>query len=214
MFKKLSELVESGTIDKAVAEALDTEISAELTTLRDEAKKYRVERDDMTKSFDEVKHAKEDMESKLSDFDDKIKAARLEGKSEIVKELEQEREKQNQLLDNLSKFETENKKLKITNAINEQLGKVKIKADVRSDVEMLLASGANLTDDGVIQYGDKALDEGIKEFFESRQSYLEPVGDPGSGSNNGGGGGGSPKGNFGGDKSERLKAIDEMINKG
>ena len=213
MFKKLSELVEAGTIDKEVAEAIDTEISSELSTLRDEAKKYRLEKEELAKAFEEVKTSKEDMSAKLNEFDERIKRAKEEGKSEVARELEAEREKHTTLMENLQKFEQENKKLKVTNAVNEALSSFKVKPDVRQDVATLLSSTVQLAEDGTVQYGDKPLNDGIKEFFEARQSYLEPEGQPGSGAENRGGGTKAPKGNLGGSKEERLAAIKDMINK-
>ncbi len=212
MFEAIAKLVESNGISKEAAEALNKEVSAKLAELRDEAKKYRIEKEELAKSFDDVKAARDELAEKMKDIDEKINAARNEGKSELVAELEKERTEKAKLHDDLSRFEQENTKLKITNAVNSELGKYKVKSDLRTDAEMVLSSLTKVTENGLV-FGEEgiALEEGVKQYFDSRKSYLEPEGTPGSGSGNQGGSGGNAPKNMGGSREERVAAIKDMI---
>ncbi len=185
LFNKIQELLESGSLTEEVANALDAEVSKALSDLRQEAKTNREKADELLKSFENVKTSKESLESQLATVEDKIKEAKKQGQDEIVQKLEAEQQRQQDLMQELQKFEKENEKLKIQNAISENLNAFKIKQDVRNDVQQLLAVQARIDGDK-IYLGEQPLEDGLNSFFENRKSYLEPVGNPtGSGAQNG-----------------------------
>ena len=212
MFRKLEELLESGTLDRDVAEAIDTEITKAHTGLKDERETLSKKNKELTSSFEEIMGAKTSLEAQLSDYDEKIKTAKDEGKGEVVKQLEAERQKQKELADNLKSFESENKKLKIANAVSKELGKYSVRKDLRSDAEVVLQSMVSIGDDGVIFGEGQTIEDGVKGYFETRKSYLESAGDGGgSGASGGQGGGKTTKGNFSGNSEERKSSIQNMI---
>jgi chromosome segregation ATPase len=211
MFKKIEELVESGAIQKEAAEALDAEIQTELSTLRAEAKGYRVERDELAKSFESAKQAKEQLEAKTADIDKQIESAKEAGKAELVTVLQAERAKNEELVGTVSQMEKVNTELRVSNAIASELGKYQVKKEAFADVQELLRLKA-VADNETVKIGDKPIDEGIKHFFESRKTYLEPVGGAGSGSGGTGGSGSVPnKGDLGGDMEARTAAIQAKL---
>ena len=211
MFKKVEELLESESITKEVAEALDSEIGTALSALRDESKGFREERDTLLKSFEEVTKHKEELDSKLNNYDEKIKAAKDEGKSELTKQLEDERLAHTKLIDTLSSVEQENSRLKVSNAVSEQLAKYNIKKDLVGDAKTVLQGFIVAGEDG-LKFGDgKSVEEGIKEYFDSRTSFLEPQGEPGSGAGGNGGSGHSNKMDMTGSKESRLQSIENML---
>ncbi len=214
MFEAVKVLLENETISQEVATKLDSEISSKLGELRDEAKANRLEKEELAKSFNEVKKVKDDLEAKVGNIDEKIRLAKEEGKSDIVKVLEQERAEHKTLSDNLASFEKENTKLRINSAVSSELNKYKVKGDLVGDATTVL-SGMTRVEDGNVLFGEDGttLEDGVKSYFESRQSYLEPQGNGGSGAK-GGGGGSQPKGNMGGTTTERLSAIQSMIDDG
>ena len=64
-----------------------------------------------------------------------------------------------------------------------------------------------------LMIGDLSIEDGVKDFFENRKSYLEATGGQGSGSGGQGGSGGNSKGSFGGDPKEMVNAVRDMIGK-
>ncbi len=216
MYETLKTAVETGKISTEVAEALSLGIyeenKTELTSLRDEAKRHRVEKEEVIKSFDEVKTTRDDLLKKVGDIDKQIETARNEGKSELQSELEKERTAQHDLADRLSVFEKENIGLKISNGISSELGKYQVKKESFEDVSELLRMKATSGENGLM-IGDLSIEDGVKDFFENRKSYLEAAGGQGSGSGGQGGSGGNIKADMGGDKTERLSAIQTMIDK-
>ena len=204
MFNALSTLLESNTITPEVAEALDNEISGELKKLRDESSGLRVKNKELTSSFEEITGAKTALEAQLSDFDEKIKLAKDEGKGEVVKQLEAERQKQDELMKSLSGFEKENTRLKIANAVSTELSKYDVKSDLRGDAEVVLRSMVAINENG-IAFGDGlSIEDGVKGYFETRGSYLKPLGD-GNGSGAQGAGG-----NSGGANSMERTAFEKL----
>ncbi len=214
MFEAVKALLENDTITKEVAESLDAEINSKLTGLRDEAKKYRLEKDEIVKSFEDIKSSNDDMKIKIADVDKQIETARNEGKAELVTQLESERQNHVKLSDQLSVFEKENKSLKITNAVNDEMSKYKVKSDLVGDARTVLSGLTRVTDDGIV-FGENgtSVEEGVKAYFETRGSFIEPQGEAGSGSQNSGGSGNTVKGNMGGSRDERLSAINNMMEK-
>ena len=213
MFDAVRVLLENKTISGEVATALDSEISTQLSTLRDEAKGYRLKNEELIKSFDGIKETNIGLESKLSGFDESIKQAKLDGKSEVVTELEAERESTLTLQEQLGTFEKQNNSLRVENALNAELGKYKVRADLRDGAMMQLQASTKLDDKG-LSFGDGlSLEEGVKGFFDTRASYLEATGTGGGQDNSGGGSSNQAKGNFGGDSGEHLQAVKAMMEK-
>ena len=192
MFKKLSELLEAGKIDKEVAESLDSEISVSLKELRDESASYRVKYQDLNKSFESVSKTKDDLEAKLTNFDEAIKKAKEEGKSELVSELETQRKDMQVLNDNLSSIQAENKSLKIETALNSGLSKYDV---VDADLVGSYVKGLVELDGDALKYKDGenslALDDGLKKFFDDKPHLLKSQGNGGSGAGNSGNSGDS-----------------------
>jgi len=215
MFEAVKALLESDTITSEVADKLNGEINSKLSELRDEAKKYRLEKEDIVRSFNDVKASNDDLKSKVVDIDKQIETARDEGKAELVKQLETERATHAKLSDQISSFEVENKKLRINDAVNSEIAKYKVKSDLVGDAKTVLSGLTRVTDDGIV-FGEDggSVEEGVRAYFDKRGSYLEPVGDTGSGANGGGGSGNTTKPNMGGDRDARLSAIQNMIDKG
>jgi len=191
MFKKLGELLEAGKIDKEVADALDAEISGSLKELRDESASWRVKYQDLNKSFESVSKTKEDLEAKLSNFDEAIKKAKEEGKSELVTELEAQRQEMQTLQDNLTSIQEQNKALKVESALTSGLSKYDV---VDSDLVGNYIKGLVELDGDALKYKDGenslALDDGLKKFFEDKPHLLKSQGNGGSGAGNGGNSGG------------------------
>ena len=187
MFKKLKELLESDTISKEVADALDSEIQTELTSLRNEAKSYREKYDELNTTFNEVSESKKSLETQVTSLDEKIKQAKEDGKKELVDELEKERNEKNELVDKFNKVEATNKKLKIENSLSKSLsGFDLIDAEIVSEV---LSVKLELKDDAVIFNDGKSLEDGLKNFFDSKPHLLKAKGSNGSGADADGSGG-------------------------
>ena len=182
----LKELLESDTISKAVADALDGEIQTELTSLRNEAKSYREKYDELNTTFNEVSESKKSLEAQVTSLDEKIKQAKEDGKKELVDELEKERNEKNELVDKFNKVEATNKKLKIENSLSKSLsGFDLIDAEIVSEV---LSVKLELKDDAVIFNDGKSLEDGLKNFFDSKPHLLKAKGNVGSGADGDGSG--------------------------
>ena len=194
MFKKLSELLEAGKIDKEAAELLDSEISVSLKDVRDESASWRIKYQDLNKSFESVSKTKDDLEVKLSTFDEAIKKAKEDGKSELVTELETQRKDMQILQDNLSSIQKQNKSLKIETALNSGLGKYDV---VDSDLVGNYIKGLVELDGDTLKYkdGDNSLtlEDGLSKFFEDKPHLLKAQGTSGSGAGNGSNSGGASK---------------------
>ena len=194
MFKKLKELLEAGKIDKEVADALDGEIATALKEKNDEAAKWRVKYNDLNKNFESVSQAKEDLEGKLANFDTEIQKAKDEGKSELVKELEAQKSQMQELQNNLSAIQEQNRALKIETALNGGLGKYDV---VDADLVGTYIKGLVELDGENLKYKDGenslSLEDGLKKFFEDKPHLLKAQGNGGSGANGGVNSGGTLK---------------------
>ena len=190
MFKKLQQLLEAGKLSQELAEEIDGEISTSLKSLRDENASWRVKYNDLNKNYEAISQTKEDLESKLSSFDDAIKKAKEEGKSELVKELESLRQETQKLQENLASIEAQNKALKVENALSAELGKYEV---IDADVLTSVLKSAVVLDKDSLKFKDGdallALEDGIKMFFEKKPHLLKPKGNSGSGAGNGVNGG-------------------------
>ena len=181
MFNKLKDLLEAGKIEKDVAEEIDGEITKALNDLRDEAAKWRVKFNDLNKNFESVSQAKDDLEGKLANFDEAIKKAKEEGKSELVKELEAQKSQMQELQENLVAIQEQNKALKIETAISNALGKYDV---VDADLVGYYLKSKIEIDGDVVKYKDGentlSLEDGLKVFFDKRSNLINPRGKSGS----------------------------------
>ncbi len=185
MFNKVKSLVESGELTQELADSLDSEISLALGDLRKEAQTYREKNKELTESFASVQTSQQNLQSQLNEVDTRIKTAREEGKGEVVVELERQKQQHQELSDQLASFSAENTKLKVNNQISRSLSGFNVKNDIANDVQTMLASMAEYKDDQVLIDG-RPLEEGLKTFFDSRKSLLDPVGNAfGSGATSG-----------------------------
>ncbi len=208
MFRALSTLVADQSITKEIAEAIDTEITSALKGLKDEREALTIKNKELTSSFDKVQAAKELLEKKTVDIDAQIKQAKEDGKADTVKILEQERASHASLTEELAGFESENKSLRVENAINSEIAKYKVKSDLVGDAKTVLSGLTKVTDEGIV-FGDNgaSVEEGVKAYFETRGSYLDAVGNAGSGATSGGGSGGQVKTDLSGDMKSRTATI-------
>lgn len=194
MFKKVKELLEAGTILQEVANLLDSEISTELKTLRDESAGWRVKYQDVNKSLGTISKTKDELEVKITSFDEEIKKAREDGKSERVAELEAQKEETQTLQSNLEAIQSENRTLRIDSGLTTAIAKYDvIDADL---VGFYVKSLIELKDDSLkFKDGDNrlTLDDGLKKLFDSKPNLLKPVGRNGSGARNTNSGGKSFK---------------------
>jgi len=194
MFNKVSELLENNTISKEAAEAIDSEITVALSALRDENKTLRTDKDTLSKSYDEVLASKNGLDEQLKGLDDAITKAKAEGKSEIVKQLEDERSSKGELQKSLDNLQKANTGLRVDSAVSTELDKFDVKKEDREMVHFYLRSKASMTDDG-IRYVDgensSTLTDAFGAYFKDNGSRLNAQGNGnGSGANGGGGGGG------------------------
>ena len=193
MFKKVSELLESNTISKEAAEAIDNEITVALGALRDENKTLRQAKDDLSKNYDEILKSKGDLDTQLAGLDDKIAQAKKDGQTEIAKQLEDEKTSKVDLQKSLEALQKANTGLTLDSAVAKQLDQFDIKKEDRELVGFRLRANVSM-DDGKVVYTDgnntSSIEDGFKGYFESNQSRLNPKGEgDGSGSKGGGGGG-------------------------
>ena len=182
MFKKLQDLLEANKISKEVADELDVEISGELKKLRDESAGYRTKYQDLNKNFESISKTKEELETKLSNFDGLIQKAKDEGKGELVKELETQKAQTQKLQSNLEAISKENIALKIQSGIDTALSKFEV---IDKDLVSSYIKGfVELSDDNLKfkKGGDLVnIDDGLKSFFEDKPQLLKPKGNSGSG---------------------------------
>ena len=195
MFKKISELLESNTISKEAAEAIDSEVGAALTALRDENKTLRQDKETLSKSYDEVLASKNGLDEQLKGLDEQITKAKAEGKNEIVKQLEDERSSKSELQKSLDNLQKANTNLRVDSAVSAELDKFDVKKEDKEMIHFFLRSKASMTDDG-IKYvdGDESSDlsTAFTSYFETNGARLNPKGD-GEGSGNLGSNGGGGK---------------------
>ncbi len=212
MTDMVKELLENNTLTQEAAEALDTKIMAMVTPLRTDLKTLREEKNTLAESFESANSAKEALEAKTADIDTKIAEASEDGKSELVTVLQSERAKNEELAEKLSSMAKVNTDLNISNGISSELGKYQVKKESFGDVSELLRMKATSGENGLM-IGELSMEDGVKDFFENRKSYLEATGGQGSGSGGQGGSGGNAKGNFGGDPKDMVEAVKNMMSK-
>jgi len=182
MFKKVSELLNTGSIKEEDAKALDVEIQSELTKLRDEASSWRVKHKELQTTFNEVSESKKQLEQQVTGLDEKIAKAKEDGKAELVKSLETEKAEKNELVKKFNDMEVSNKNLKIENSLNKALGSYElIDIDMASRV---LKLDLDVSDDKVSFKDGKSLEDGLKGFFEAKPHLLKAKGNGGSGKDN------------------------------
>jgi len=191
MFKKIKELLDAGTISQAAADALDSEVSIALKEKNDEAASWRVKYQDLNKNFEAISKTKDDLESKLSGFDEAIKKAKEDGKGELVKELETQRASTQEIQANLEAIQNENRNLKIQTALGSALSKYDV---IDSDlVSNFIRGNVELNGDSLIyKNGDSSMsiEDGLKSFFDEKQHLLKAQGNSGSGAGGNGNSGG------------------------
>jgi len=179
MFKKVKELLESGSISQEVANALNTEIQTELKSLRDESASWRVKYKELESTYNEVNSSKTNLEEQLKTLDAKIVKAKEDGKKELVTELEKERLEKDELVTKLNDLEATTKGLKLENAINTALnGYEVIDKDL---ISLSLKQSLEVKEDGVVFSDGKSLDDGIKSYFDEKPHLLKASGQGGSG---------------------------------
>ncbi len=204
MFKKIKELLEAGKIDTETAEALDSEVSAALKDLRDEAASYRVKYQELNQTFEEVKGSKEKLEEQLNGLDEQIRKAKEDGKAELVTELERQKSEKEELATKLRELEESNRAFRIESELNKALSKFDV---VDSEVISEVLKNRIIVEDNGVRFADGdnklTVEDGLKKFFDEKPHLLKPAGRPGSGTE-GGGSGGSEK------KWEEMSATERM----
>lgn len=216
MIKIVKELLESGAISQENADKLQSEWTSHTAKLNDENKALRIEKEELSKSYEEVVKSKGDLEAQVANLDERIEQAKRDGQTELQKQLEEERNSKKELSENISKLESSNKKLKIDNGVSKALGSFDtIDPEV---VSIAIKQNVSFNEEGNLVYknGDQllSLEDGIKGYFEGKPNLLKSAGEGGSGNSGGSGGGEAPKPNLGGNTSDRVNAIQQMINKG
>jgi len=182
MFKKVKELLDNGSISEEIAKGLDAEIQTELTTLREESKSHRLKFEELQTTFNEVSESKKSLEAQVTGLDEKILKAKEDGKKELVKDLEKEKLEKSELVEKFNKMESNNKSLKIENALAKELSKYDV-----VDAELLSESfqhKLNVFDDGIKFNETTTLEDGMKQYFEKKPHLLKAQGGNGSGSGN------------------------------
>jgi regulator of replication initiation timing len=183
MFQKAKELLDGGKIDEAVFNELNTEFETVVSKLNNENKSLRLEKENLSKSYDEVMKSKNDIDSKMQSIDDQIKKAREEGKSELIAQLESEREAQETLRKSLNELQEANKALKLDTEVRKQLDRFDVKKEDKELIEFRLRADVALDDNGNPIFKDGTpIDKAFDSFFEKNKHRLNPVGDAGTGS--------------------------------
>lgn len=183
MLKVIQNLLEAGKISEEAAKVIDGEVSKIVSETRDEAASWRVKYKELNQTYEEVINSKTSLEEQVKNLDEKIKKAKEEGKKELVKELEAQRKEKEELTQKLAELEKTSKTLRIENALNKALESYEvIDKELISEV---LKSKVDLVENKV-KFNDKTLEDGIKEFFESKPHLLKPKGNAGSGTENSG----------------------------
>ena len=194
MFKKLQELLEAGKITSELANELDSEISTSLTELRNENASWRTKYNDLNKNFESISQTKTELETKLSNFDDAISKAKEDGKSELVTQLEAQKQETQKLQESLSNIENENKSLRIDTSLNSALSKFDV---IDSGILASVLKNNVVVDGENVTYKDGEssvpLEDGLRKFFEDKPHLLKAKGNGGSGAGGNGNSGGGNK---------------------
>ncbi len=179
MLKILQNLLETGKISEEAAKAIDAEVSKIIKEARDEAASWRVKYKELNQTYEEVVSSKTSLEEQLKSLDERIKKAKEEGKKELVKELEAQKQEKEELSKKLAELENTSKALRIENALNKALNNYEV-IDPEVVAEVLKAKLDVI--DGEVKFKDgKSLEDGIKEFFENKPHLLKAKGNAGSG---------------------------------
>lgn len=191
MFQKAKELLDAGKIEEEVFNSLNTEFESVVSKLNAENKTLRLEKEDLAKNYDEVVKSKGDLDEKMKSIDDQIKKAREEGKGELIKQLEAEKQSQENLKKSLEELQSANAKLRLDTAVHNELSKFDIKKEDRELVEFRLRAEVQLDDSGNPVFSDGTpINQAFENYFEQNKNRLNPAGDAnGSGTSNSGGGG-------------------------
>lgn len=194
MFRKVSELLESGDISQEAANAIDAEVSIALKGLKDDRESLQTKNKELTSAYNEVMQSKSDLDVQLADIDEKIKQAKKDGQVEIAKKLENEKAAQEVLQKSLETLQTANTALKLDSAVSQELNKFDIRKEDRDLVEFRLRANVKLNDEGSVTYtsggSTVSITDGFGDYFKNNQSRLNPKGDnSGSGTTGGGSGG-------------------------
>ncbi len=192
MTDMVKELLENNTLTQEIAEALDVKIMGMVTPLRNDLKTLRDEKNTLSKSFDEVVKSKGDLDEQLKGIDEKIKQAKKDGQSDLVKQLEDEKSSKDELQKSLDNLQKANMTLRVDGSVSQELDKYDVKAEDKEMVHFFLRSKSFMTDDGTrFKDGESELklDEAFKVYFEKNGSRLNATNNGnGSGTENGGSG--------------------------
>ena len=166
----LKKLIEAGKITEDEAKQLQEEIvkeqQAKLQELQQELEKYKAE---ATKT-------KEILEAERAKLQEELEKAKKEGNLDKIKEYEAKLGEKEQQLAELQKTITQ---LKVENTLNKALDKFNV-----IDKELVaeaLKNRVKVDEQGNILIGDKPIEEGLKEFFESKPHLLKAQGQGGAG---------------------------------
>jgi len=182
MFKKIKEMLEAGKISQEVAQELDNEVSGALKEVRDEAAEWREKYENLNKTYNELANSKNILEAQVKELEAKIEKAKEEGKAELVKELESEKQSKQELMQKLQELEAKSRNLTIENELSKALENYDV-ID-KEVIKAVLKSNVDLTEDGIkFKVGDTAtsLEEGLKKFFEEKPHLLKAKDLKGSG---------------------------------
>ncbi len=150
------------------------------------------EKNTLSKSFDEVVKSKGDLDEQLKGIDEKIKQAKKDGQSDLVKQLEDEKSSKDELQKSLDNLQKANMTLRVDGSVSQELDKYDVKAEDKEMVHFFLRSKSFMTDDGTrFKDGESELklDEAFKVYFEKNGSRLNATNNGnGSGTENGGSG--------------------------
>jgi len=173
----LQKLLSEGKLTAEDVTAIENEVAAKF---QEELNKLKAERDRLSQ---EVTQAKLQLENEKKALEEQLQKAKSEGNLDKIKEYEAklaEKEKQ------LSEMAENVKKLKVEATLNSVLDKFPV-----IDKELIAEAVKNkieVTENGEIKYeGGKALEEGLKEFFDAKPHLLKAQGNSGSGSDGSGG---------------------------
>lgn len=194
MFEAIKQQLEAGGISNEVAEVIDAEVKKALKNVNDENATLRNKNKDLSSSFEEVSTSKGQLEEQMKSLDERIAQAKEDGKGELVKELNAEREAKDVLQKSLEGLQKANTGLKLDRAVSETLKTFDIRDDHRDTTEFMLRSRVTVNDSGDMIYKDNgveaSIEDGFKGYFGANQGKLNPQGNGGgSGANDGGGSG-------------------------
>lgn len=183
MLKIVKELLESGAINQEVADKFEGEWKNHTKILNDENKDLRTKNENLTKSYEQLAESNKTLDERLAGIDDEIKQAKLDGKNELVSQLEAERTEKAELQKNLENFRNENQKLTIDSGISKALSDFDVlDSEVVSNTIRL---NTIIGDDGKLMYkqgdGVVPLNDGVTSFFETKPNLLKAKGNTGSG---------------------------------